>query len=169
MKKPSTGTLVLVLACVSLLVPAVRGFAALPAPGATSGAAMVPSPVVPGVPNAAQQIAALQSQVNALQAQVAALTSAIQVTQQGLVLRGPSIQIVSQADLRVTVGGEIDLKSSGNTLIQSSGIMGIRGALVQFNGGNKQVATVGSLVAPTNPTNPAPTQVLNGTPTLLTN
>ncbi len=169
MNKPSTGILVLGLVTVSLLAPTVRGLAALPASGAPSGAVMAPAPIAPAATNVSPQLAALQSQVNALQAQVAALTSAIQVTQQGLVLRGPSIQIVSQADLRVTVGGELDLKAGANALIQSSGIMGIRGALVQFNGGNKQVATVGSLVAPTNPNSPAPTQVLNGTPTLLTN
>ena len=167
MPKPSTGTLILGIASISLLVPAVRGFAALPASGTASGAVMAPSAVAPGT---AQQIAALQSQVSALQAQVAALTSAVQVTQQGLVLRGQSIQIVTQTDLRLTAGAELDLKSGANTLIQSSGIMGIRGSLVQFNGGNKPVATQGSLVTPVNPASPGnPLQVLNGTPTLLSN
>lgn len=132
-----------------------------------------------------QQVAALQKQVTALQSQVNALLAAVKVTETGVVLQGPTVTIaggtitvksnahlsIEANSLRAEVqrtttlnsGEATTILSSSAVIAQATGPVELRGTLVRLNGGNKAVATAGSVVG----TSPGgSSQVINGSATV---
>lgn len=109
------------------------------------------------------QIAALQEQVRVLREQLALLQSVLQVTSSGATLQAPAVTIVSAGGILIRSGRETTLltgtdlllrSASGTTIdaaggarVETLGSLSFKGQTIQFNGGRRPLATVGSAVS----------------------
>lgn len=144
--------------------------------GASPGLAGAGKSVM-GVTALEQQILVLQGQVNTLQAQVAALMSVLQVTQTGTTLHAPVLTLSSPNEITIQSGKGItinaatgiamksqtgtSIKTAGPALVESMGVLDLKGNAIKLNGGAKPLATVGSAVGDG--------RILTGSPTILGN
>jgi hypothetical protein len=141
-------------------------------------------------PTTEQQLAQLQQQVQSLQAQLAALQAIVQITPAGTAGQEPTVKIVagtvvlrasnsltlmSGSDTSIKVSGFLDLQSSADTRLRAGGQLYLDGSTVRLNGGNKGLATVGSIVQTKVPVGstgvlvPVSGQVVNGSQNVFSN
>jgi hypothetical protein len=163
--------------------------------GVTVTSAAVPVPelmVRPTIaaPTTEQQLAQLQQQVQTLQAQLAALQAIVQITPASTAGQEPTVRIsagaivlrasssltlMSGSDTSVKASSFLDLQSSTETRLRAGGPLRLDGSSVHFNGGNKGLATVGSVVQTKVPVGatgalvPVSGQVVNGSQNVFSN
>ena len=163
--------------------------------GVTVTSAAVPIPeltVRPTIaaPTAEQQLAQMQQQIQSLQSQLAALQAIVQITLASTAGQEPTVKIVagtivlrasnnltmmSGSNTSIKASGDLDLQSSTATRLRTFGPLHLDGSSVHFNGGNKALATVGSVVQTNVPVGatatliPVSGQVMNGSQTVFSN
>jgi alkyl hydroperoxide reductase subunit AhpF len=157
--------------------------------GGTVTGAAVPIPeltvrtVVPA-PTTEQQLAQLQQQVQSLQAQLAALQAIVKITPASTAGQEPTVKIeagtvvlrasnnltmMSGSNTSIKASGDLDLQSSTVTRLRTFGPLFLDGSSVRFNGGNKGLATVGSVVQTGSPNGVLSGQIMNGSANVYSN